>query len=619
MKISIDSLYRFFKQFRHTYYMTREHRLLIMGLGILAVLVGCWDGVIYSIMIPVVNSLLSGNAITDFNTLGGPLGIFFKDIKLSEELLRIYGIFLVILSMIIRNVLNATVLSYNTFVFVRVITKLRIRILEQYLNATQSFLDDQKSGNLVQTLIVESREVVNFPVHFFNALGYFVNILVLTFILISLSLKLTIVVFIFIVIITIIKYFYTKKIKKLSEEALFFRKEFSSLISEYLSSIKHIKIYNLIKKIITQSRKFTFQGERKIQKSKLLAKWEMPLVQIEGLIMIGVIFLLGRNGYFINEIIPIGIIISFLIVLQRFIPIVSICSSHVTHLYQTIPIIDYVYTHFALSESDIEDPGGIKKIPFIKEKIEFKDISLNYKRRKNILNKLNLTIKKGERIGLVGESGAGKTSVINLLLKFYDPVNGKILIDDTPLEKIEKSWVRNNIGLVSQDIHLFNLSIQDTIKLGNKNKTNYEQIKEAAIKADAHQFIEKLPQKYNTIVGEKGVKLSGGQKQRLSISQVLLKNPDIVIFDEATSALDSQSEKKVMETIIDKIKDKTIIIIAHRLATLKYVDRIYVLAKGEIVEYGNWNDLTQKKGVFWKMVEQQKLEKKQDHHDFLSN
>ena len=240
--------------------------------------------------------------------------------------------------------------------------------------------------------------------------------------------------------------------------------------------------------------------------------------------------------------------------------------------------------------------------------IEFKNFSFTYKGGEEVFKNLNLTIKPGENVGLVGESGAGKSSLINLLLRYFESQKGDILIDGQNINTVTQDSLRENIAVIPQDTMLFHRTLMENIRYGNPNATE-AQVIAACKKAHIHDFIMGLPEKYNAYVGERGIKLSGGQRQRIAIARAILKHAPILILDEATSALDSQTEKYIQEGLSFFLKDKknTVIAIAHRLSTLKHMDRIIVLDKGKVVEEGTHDELIRnKKSLYsrlWKLQE----------------
>ena len=250
------------------------------------------------------------------------------------------------------------------------------------------------------------------------------------------------------------------------------------------------------------------------------------------------------------------------------------------------------------TEPEIKDKDGAINLENVKGRVNFKDVSFHYEEDKGeVIANLNLEVTAGENIALVGPSGGGKTTLCALLPRFYEATCGEILIDGTNIKDVTLSSLRENIGVVAQDVYLFSGSIKENIAYGKENATDAEII-EASKMAGAHEFIEALPNGYDTYVGERGVKLSGGQKQRISIARVFLKNPPILILDEATSALDNESERLVQKSLEVLTKGRTTFTIAHRLTTIKNADRILVLTKNGIEESGTHKELIEKDGIY---------------------
>lgn len=253
--------------------------------------------------------------------------------------------------------------------------------------------------------------------------------------------------------------------------------------------------------------------------------------------------------------------------------------------------------------SEEKETGGIKELVTLDRSIEFKNVSFTYPSSSHkAIDNINLLIKKGSTVALVGKSGGGKTTLVNMLLRFYVPNKGNIYIDNCDIASLTLKSLRSQFGIVSQNIMLFNDTVFENIKYGRPGATR-EEVLEAAKVAYAHDFIMELPENYNTIIGERGAKLSGGQRQRLSLARAILKNPPILILDEATSSLDSVSEMMIQNELENLIKNRTSIVIAHRLSTIRKANIIIVLDKGRIVESGTHEELIRKGEVYSKLYE----------------
>lgn len=258
-----------------------------------------------------------------------------------------------------------------------------------------------------------------------------------------------------------------------------------------------------------------------------------------------------------------------------------------------------------LDESpEIIDEPGAKHIPKVSGDVEFRNVSFIYEGDREVLSSVNFSVDAGQTVALVGPSGAGKTTLLNLIPRFYDPTAGSILVDGIDLRQLKVRSLRDQISIVPQEVHLFGSSIRDNIRYGRLDATD-DEIEAAARDANAHEFISRIPEGYDALVGEKGVKLSGGQRQRLAIARAILKDPGILLLDEATSALDSESEVQVQEALERLMKNRTTFVIAHRLSTVQHADTIVVLDEGRIVEAGSHTSLLAKGGLYSHLYELQ--------------
>jgi ATP-binding cassette subfamily B protein len=279
-------------------------------------------------------------------------------------------------------------------------------------------------------------------------------------------------------------------------------------------------------------------------------------------------------------------------------------------IFLPLNFLGFVYREIKSSMTNIERMFGLlKEKPLVVDeinaseltkpegKIEFRDVSFAYEAQRPILDKLSFTLNPGEKVALVGSSGAGKSTIAKLLFRFYDTSEGSILIDGQDIQSCTQHSLRTAIGVVPQDTVLFNTSLIENVRYGRPGASD-EEVKNAIALAHLKDFVESLPKQYETQVGERGLKLSGGEKQRVAIARTILKKPSILVFDEATSSLDSASESAVMEAIREVSSGKSSLVIAHRLSTVIDADRIIVLEKGKVVEHGNHKELISAQGLY---------------------
>jgi ABC-type multidrug transport system fused ATPase/permease subunit len=255
-------------------------------------------------------------------------------------------------------------------------------------------------------------------------------------------------------------------------------------------------------------------------------------------------------------------------------------------------------------EAERLDEDRKKTFGVVHEAIELHDVSFQYSCRGSVLDAIAIRIPAGKRVAIVGESGSGKSTLLKLLMRYYDPTNGRITVDGVDMRDFRLASLRSGIGLVSQDPFIFNATVEENICLGSGDAT-VEDVIEAARAAGLEEFINELPERYQTMIGERGANLSGGQRQRLAIARALVRKPQILIFDEATSHLDTETEKAIQATLRTALTGRTVILVAHRLTTVKDADLIYVLHKGQVVEHGSHRELLGLRGRYWRLCQAQ--------------
>lgn len=395
-----------------------------------------------------------------------------------------------------------------------------------------------------------------------------------------------------------------KKMQKAASENLDAFGNFTKFLSEILRGTSVIQIYQREKdelKKFSEIINLRLKKEKKVEQTRHRAG---PIMETINAIAIALVILFA--GYrSIQGAMEIGQFVSFLTALMMaYQPIKALAGINLT-IQEGLTAAKRIYKIIDQSNEIVHD----SKLPLLsidEGKIEFKDINFSYPDGTVALKKLNFEVKGKSSAALVGLSGSGKSTILNLIPRFYNLKDGSIKIDEQDINKVQLETLRKNISLVSQDIMLFDDTVKANIGYGDILASE-NQIKEAAKKAAADEFIKNLSNGYDTIIGESGVKLSGGQKQRLSIARAILKNSPIILLDEATSALDTESESQVQKAIENLIENKTTIIIAHRLSTVKNVNKIFVIENGTVIEQGSHNELINDSVVYKKLYNQQNL------------
>lgn len=521
----------------------------------------------------------------------------------GKALLFVIG--MIISLFFLKNIFNYLAMYFITFLRNGVLMDLRNELYQKTTSLPLYFFSEKKKGDLMARI---SSDVLELQHSFLSILELIVRdpltIIFSLIVMFSFSVKLTLFVLIFIPLSGAVISQIGKSLKRKSDSVQKEQGEFMSLLEETLGGIKIIKAFNgqntFIKKFKYSTQRF-FDFSNKLLNRQNLAS---PVSEFLGIIVISVLLWYGGKMVLIDQTLNGAIFLSYLGLAYN----ILTPAKGISKAYYNIKKGDAAalrVLEILEAKDDMEDVANAKDIQTLEKEIRFDNISFSYDQNK-VLEGFSLQIKKGQTIALIGPSGSGKTTVANLLNRFFDIQKGNLTLDGTPINIVKKKSLYQLTGMVTQDTILFNDSVKNNIALGNPQATQKE-IEEAAKVANASEFIEKLDQGYDTLIGEGGNKLSGGQKQRLSIARAILKDPDILILDEATSALDTASEKLVQEALENLMKNRTSLVIAHRLSTIQKADMIVVLNQGKIVETGSHKELITQNSTYKKLVELQSL------------
>ncbi len=558
----------------------RSKKVLLLDLFCAFLTTGC------DLILPMILKYIANKGTEDLSSITVQL------------IASVAGIYLVL--RIIDAIANYYMTRIGHVMGAKIETDMRRDAFDHIQKLSDSYFNNTKVGQIMSRITNDLFDVTEFahhcPEEFFIA-GVKI---VISFILLSrINIALTTIIFIFIPLMVVFSMDQNVKMKRAFKKQ---RVQIGELNSRLEDSLLGVRVVKAFANEEIEAEKFTqdnrkFLGTKK-ETYKYMAGFKIITCIFDGIMYL--VLLIAGGAFMMKGLIePADLFVytlyvtTLLATVKRIVEFTEQFQKGMTGIERFTEIID--------SDIDIFDDEDAEELTDVKGSIEFKDVSFEYNdTQKEVLDHINLSIKEGEKVALVGPSGGGKTTICNLIPRFYDTTEGSIYLDDKDIKKITLKSLRQNIGIVQQDVYLFAGTVYDNIAYGNPKATR-EQVIEAAKLAGAHEFISELKDGYDSYVGERGVKLSGGQKQRISIARVFLKNPKILILDEATSALDNESEYLVSKSLERLAKGRTTLTIAHRLTTIQNADRILVLTENGIVEEGNHKELLDKKGVYYQL------------------
>lgn len=578
------------------WFFLKPYKLRVVALFILASVIGVLETTSVAAIYPIISLGLNIESGQD-NILLSLMGKIAAILPIKDTFIS-FCILLILITVLIFIVkLFNTYFTLHTTSAIAI--KNKVNIFQKQLGADYQYLLEQKQGRLMYATVVAPDSLMQLMTSVAKLLSEITSILFILIFLFSISWKVAILV-------TLVGagyYFITQYIgTKVSYPTAVGRAESSTkehvVLNEVLNGIKQIKVFSIQSEWVQNFKSVVRQYYYYYRKSNI---WnEIPLLSVYLLVfssiaLIGLILRIQNPGGFTPLLPLFG---TFAFALLRSIPPISNFGRLRMQFMSSLPNSEIVYSALNKDFDKIKD--GEKKLSSFTSNIRLDSISFAHKGRSKTIENVSITFEKGKTTAIVGASGTGKTTIVDLLVRLFDPDKGEVKIDGINLKEYELSSWLSKIGFVSQDTFIFHDTIKNNIVFSSDIYSE-EEIIEAAKSANAHDFILEFPQGYNTIVGERGMKLSGGQKQRIAIARAMIRKPEILILDEATSALDNISEVSVQEAIERVSADRTVIVVAHRLTTVINADKIVVLEDGHAKEEGTHEELMNGRGVYWNL------------------
>ena len=514
------------------------------------------------------------------------------------ELPFIAGVYLIVL--ILQWIFIASRDWYINVFGQDILYDLRNRLMEKSLKAHAEFYESKRTGDLVSRIINDTSYVNDILVSgLLGGIGDFGNLLGIIIAMSFLDPSLTLVALVNIPIMVIIARYFGGRMRRVYRDTREKIAKVSSIVEETVSGVETIRAYGREGLAEEEFKKASFETYKAYMKAAIYMGLFWPLMNITSMLSITTVLAAGAYFIFIG-VTTIGVVVAFIQYVQRFRGPINNLVSMYDSLQSALASLERIYE---IIDTPEEEDTGVR-IKRLQGRIEYRNVWFEYEPGNPVIRDISFVIEPNTNIALVGHTGAGKTTLVNLLLRFHDPINGEILLDKLDIRDISRSSLRRRIGYVPQETYLFPSTILENIRIV-KPKADRDDVIQACKKLGIHEFIERLPNGYDTDAGEAGKRLSTGEKQLISLARAMLRDPDIIILDEALSSVDPKTEEIVRRAMYRLLNDRTAIIIAHRLAVTQDVDKIIVLEDGQVVEEGVFHELMKKKGKFYKLYKTQ--------------
>ena len=608
-----------FKTYMRLLGFARPIKKYAIPYGIYSLLYALFNSLTFMLIIPILNTMFDDGFSTEYVEKLPPVELnqeylttlfnytyshLFDTYDRQNVLLLLAAVAIIIsfLSNLFRYLGSWTIENMRT----RTLQKMRNEMFSRVMDMNVGYFSDQRKGDIISK-ITSDVGVVQFCITNTLQVSFREPFLIVGYIVMMIAISWELAIF-SVLFLPLVALLIGNIVKRLRHPARTNQKRMGEMVStldESLSGIKVIKSYNATEYIKQKYYDISADLARLTLSMARRQQLASPMSEFLGFTAVGVILVFGGALVSRGALDP-GGFIAFVAIFSQITRPVRTFIDQFANINQGIAAGERIFSIID-TKPEIEDKPDARELKGLRDKIEFRHVHFSYDGTREVIDDISFEIRRGQTVALVGPSGGGKSTLSELLPRFYDPTSGEILIDGISLRDYTQDSVRAHMSVVAQDTVLFNDTIEGNIAMGRPSAT-HEEIVEAAKVANADSFIRECPEGYGTNIGDRGVKLSGGQRQRLSIARAVLKNPDILILDEATSALDTESEKLVQDALNNLLKGRTSVVIAHRLSTIHNADKIIVVDHGRIAEQGTHAELMARNGIYAKLIEMQSFD-----------